>query len=90
MAKPEQLALLKKGVGAWNKWIREHPDVQVDLSGADFSLAYLNGADLIGADLSEARSLTQNQMDRAHGDKDTKLPDGIQRPAHWKTESDGP
>jgi hypothetical protein len=28
--------------------------------------------------------MTQAQVDAAKGDEDTKLPPGIQRPAHWE------
>ena len=43
-----------------------------DLTGADFSGAKLNGANLI-----DARNLTQSQLDRACGDKNTKLDSGL-------------
>lgn len=45
MANPEHLALLQKGVKAWNEWREENPDVEVDLSGAmlyDTILSYVN------------------------------------------------
>ena len=62
----------------------------VDLSGADLSRAFLlganlggtfllgtnlSGANLRGADLSGAKDLTQEQIDSAFMNKDTKLPD---------------
>jgi hypothetical protein len=37
MANDELVALLKKGVDAWNKWREMHPDIHPDLSGADLS-----------------------------------------------------
>ncbi len=46
MANPEHLAILKQGVEQWNKWRKEHPDVDPDLSGADLTMANLGGADL--------------------------------------------
>ena len=49
MANDEHVALLKKGVAAWNAWRDENPDIRPDLSKAN-----LSGADLIGADLSRA------------------------------------
>jgi uncharacterized protein YjbI with pentapeptide repeats len=66
MANDEHVALLKKGVEAWNKWrdeanpdIRRHPENLPDLSGAEFTNTYLQWAKLAcahleGADLSEA------------------------------------
>lgn len=50
----------------------------MDLSGAHLGAASL----LTGANLTTARFLMQ-QLDSARGDKDTKLPAGQQRPAHW-------
>jgi hypothetical protein len=42
MANEEHVALLKKGVAAWNQWRSQNPKILPDLSGADF-----NGAKLI-------------------------------------------
>src|SRR5437879_633762 len=69
MTRVEQIALLGRGVAAWNEWRAEHdeaPDLSsavlrgVDLSGFDLSRADLRGADLRGtkccdANLSGAR-----------------------------------
>jgi len=49
MANDEHVALLKKGVAAWNAWRLANLDIRPDLYQADFS-----GADLSGADLREA------------------------------------
>ncbi|MGA3316612.1 MAG: toll/interleukin-1 receptor domain-containing protein [Candidatus Korobacteraceae bacterium] len=46
MANPEHLKILKQGVEQWNKWRKEHPEVDPDLSGADLSMSNLSGADL--------------------------------------------
>ena len=46
MANEEHLAILRRGVDAWNRWRQEHPATKPDLSGA-----LLNGADLRGAKL---------------------------------------
>lgn len=51
---------------------------QADLIGAD-----LRDADLRGADLRGALFLTQAQVNAARGDRATKLPPSITRPAHW-------
>jgi len=54
MANDKHVALLKKGVAAWNEWRRENPDIRPNLSGANLRRAHLYGADLSGADLSRA------------------------------------
>ncbi|MEU8585748.1 pentapeptide repeat-containing protein [Streptomyces sp. NPDC048664] len=59
-----------------------------DLSGADLRDADLIGADLRdtdlrGADLTGALFLTQAQLNAARGDAATRLPAGLDRPAHW-------
>src|SRR5437868_1846192 len=64
MANEEHLAILRRGVEAWNAWRREHASTIPDLVGAglskanlrdaDLSGAYLRAADLHGADLSGA------------------------------------
>ncbi len=59
-----------------------------NLSGANlenddlFSDA-LSGANLSGADLSSVKNLRQKQIEQAHGDEFTKLPEGLIYPAHW-------
>jgi hypothetical protein len=47
MANPEHLAKLKEGVKAWNRWRKEKPLVDVDLSEAN-----LAGLDFTGVDFS--------------------------------------
>src|SRR2546421_1342 len=54
MANQEHIAILKQGVGVWNQWREEHPDIRPDLIGADLNGAKLIGAKLIGADLIKA------------------------------------
>jgi uncharacterized protein YjbI with pentapeptide repeats len=57
MANEEQLKILRQGLGLWNNWRDEHPDIKPDLSGATFHdliSANLRGADLTGADLRGA------------------------------------
>jgi Pentapeptide repeats (8 copies) len=44
---------------------------------ADLTYAVLMGANLTGANLTYATGLSQDQLDAACGDKDTKLPSGI-------------
>ena len=45
---------------------------KANLSGADFQ-----GANLRGAKLTEAEHLTQQQLDEACGNKETRLPEGL-------------
>ncbi len=69
-----------------------------DLARTDFHGANLSGADLKGAytlltrlqgtDLSQTLGLTQDQLEIACGDGDTRLPDGLRRPESWPCESD--
>jgi len=70
MANPEHLAILKKGVKAWNAWRKANPEItpdlrhadmrhadmhEADLSWTELSAAKLNGADLSWAELSAAK-----------------------------------
>ncbi|MFE2129748.1 MULTISPECIES: pentapeptide repeat-containing protein [Streptomyces] len=62
--------------------------IAADLSGADLRTADLIGADLRdanlrGADLRGAVFLTQPQLNAAHGDPKTHIPDTLTRPTHW-------
>jgi uncharacterized protein YjbI with pentapeptide repeats len=54
MANDEHVALLKRGVDAWNAWRDKNPNIPADLSGAYFRDANLPRANLRGANLSEA------------------------------------
>ncbi|SDM27854.1 Pentapeptide repeat-containing protein [Geodermatophilus siccatus] len=63
--------------------------IGADLRGADLSLtdllgADLRGADVRGADLSGALFLTRRQVAGARGDAATRLPAGLEHPAHWE------
>jgi hypothetical protein len=60
MANDEHVAILKKGVDAWNAWRDENPDIRPDLSGADLHEANLRMANLIEANLSRADLDTAN------------------------------
>jgi uncharacterized protein YjbI with pentapeptide repeats len=53
MANPEQLAKLKEGVEAWNRWRKDNADVKVDLSNTDLRKANLRKANLRKANLRE-------------------------------------
>ena len=55
------------------------------LRGAEFTATDLSAAELAGADLAKAGALTQQQVNRAEGNAQTVLPDGLARPAHWSS-----
>ena len=62
--------------------------IAADLRGADLTAVDLLGADLRdarldGADLSHALFLTQAQVAAARGSASTRLPAGLEQPAHW-------
>ncbi|HRP12512.1 MAG TPA: pentapeptide repeat-containing protein, partial [Terricaulis sp.] len=48
---------------------------------ANFARARLHQADFSGADLRQARGLTQAQLNLACGDRETRLPRGLSVPA---------
>jgi Pentapeptide repeats (8 copies) len=54
-----------------------------DLTGVDFDHAALTGTILDGADLSDAISMTQQQLDSARGNDDTRLPHRLSQPGKW-------
>ena len=54
MANDEHVAILKKGVAAWNEWRDQDPKVRVDLTEAYLDRANLSEADLSKANLSKA------------------------------------
>ena len=54
-----------------------------ELRGADLRVAVLREADLSGVDLSTAMNLTQEQVNSARGNVDTKLPANFCLPRNW-------
>ena len=54
MADDKQLAILSRGVEAWNKWREENPDVLIDLKNAELMHMNLENANLAEADLEKA------------------------------------
>lgn len=59
--------------------LRDNELVGTDVIGADF-----RDADIRGANLAASLFLTQAQVNSAKGDRNTKLPAWLIRPAHWK------
>jgi hypothetical protein len=104
MADQTHLDILLQGVEAWNEWREQNPSTRPELSGADLSEAdlteadlseanlsgaNLSGANLSWADLSGATNLTQEQIKRAYGNEQTKLPEHRKRPEAWSRNSNG-
>lgn len=56
----------------------------MDLSGVDFLGADMRDADICGADLRKSIYITQAQINSARGSEETKLPEYINRPGHWR------
>lgn len=52
MADEEHLALLRQGTGTWNRWRKEHPEIQPDLCSTKALKVNLNNFDLSNFDLS--------------------------------------
>jgi len=53
MANLEYLELLQQGINAWNEWKTLHPEVNIDLSGANLSRATLVGTNLTDSILTQ-------------------------------------
>jgi hypothetical protein len=62
---PEQVAILKQGAAAWNRWRRDFPNVVPNLAHLDIrsSFADLRGVNLIGANLY--KTLIQGDVSRS-------------------------
>ena len=65
MANQEHLELLQQGSNVWNKWRWQHPEVDIDLSGAFLCGAFLSDANLSEAILSRA-DLSGSDLSHAH------------------------
>lgn len=64
MANPKHLAMLKKGVAAWNRWKEKGPNLRWGLREADLSEADFRKAKLAGANLSRTL-FTRSLLDGA-------------------------
>lgn len=69
MANDHHLRILDQGVGAWNRWRTDNPDIRPNLRGANLSDRDLTGINLDDADLDFARltsaNLTEATLNRA-------------------------
>ena len=54
MADDKQLNILSRGVDPWNAWRKEHPEISIDLKGANLRHLNLENANLSHADLTGA------------------------------------
>lgn len=54
-----------------------------DLEGADLEGAHLSKAHIEGVDLRDVAGLTQEQVNSALGNEETRLPEGLTPPPHW-------
>ena len=54
MADEKQLEILKQGIGVWNKWRDDNPDVVIDLSGADLGDADLGSPGFFDGDFTSS------------------------------------
>jgi len=64
MANKKHLAILKKGVAAWNEWRKQNPDIRPDpREDLDWRGPDLSGANLSRADLSTALLVESNLED---------------------------
>ena len=55
------------------------------LEGATFVEADLEGVLLVGVQLKNSKGLTDNMLEKAFGDENTSLPNGLTRPANWES-----
>jgi Pentapeptide repeats (8 copies) len=73
-----------EGARLWDAHLEGSNLRDAHLEGAALGEAHLEGADLRGAHLEGASAL-----DEAFGDARTRLPEGVERPAHWPPEGMG-
>jgi uncharacterized protein YjbI with pentapeptide repeats len=83
MANDEHVALLKKGVDAWNAWRDDNPDIWPDLTNARLEQANLRGADLRKANLTKANLAEANLRETklSHANLETLQPTSLARGA---------
>ena len=72
-----------KGADLRGADLREANLKEANLQKALFAGANLQGANLEKANLQEAIALTQEQLEHASGDENTKMPEGLKVPKSW-------
>lgn len=60
----------------------------VNLKGTGFTDAFLYHIRVEGADLRDAKGLTQAQLDETCGDTTTGIPAGLSKPVRWRCAED--
>jgi uncharacterized protein YjbI with pentapeptide repeats len=78
-----------RGRGLCGRDLRGSVLIGADLRGCDLTDTDLLGADVRGArfegaDLSRALFVTQTQVGAAQGDDETRLPESLDHPSHWR------
>src|SRR5215212_5595458 len=72
-----------KGADLRGADLREAYLKEANLQKALFAGANLQGANFEKANLQEATALTQEQLEHASGDENTKMPEGLKVPKSW-------
>src|SRR5215217_23333 len=72
-----------KGADLRGAALREANLKEANLQKALFAGVNLQGANLEKANLQEATALTQEQLEHASGDENTKMPEGLKVPKSW-------
>ena len=55
MANPEHVKILERGVDGWNRWRKENPGIQPDLSGENLPSTCFDGANLDGVNVTSLK-----------------------------------
>ncbi len=76
MGDPKQLRIIRHGPKTWNKWRKQNPNIEInlsytllsgeDLTGANLTEAKLIGTDLTGANFTAGANFTGADLTRAH------------------------
>jgi hypothetical protein len=83
MANDEHVAILKKGVDAWNAWRDNNRHIRPDLSDANLSKPFLSGARLSEADLSGANLNTAKSCRSARAFRHFSTDENVAR-SRWQ------
>ena len=72
-----------EGANLWGTNLSKARLDNANLSGAEFE-----GTLLVETHLKDTTGLTDEMLEKAFGDGDISLPDGLTRPAHWGSRED--